>query len=471
MTLSESAEHHAEGTERNEEATYSATIHTLHKRCGVYTRPATVSSVLDMVEWRADCDLASARLLEPAAGEGEFVVQAAERLVDSVRQIGVEPRAADLRTRITAFEIYAPAADRARRRVVRKLVSMGVHRATAKACATAWIRTGDYLLSEPGPERYTHVVGNPPYVRWNKVPDRLRIVYEERLPAETTRGDLYLPFLDRSFEELKADGRCGFVCSDRWQFTAYGSGFRKKWLSRLEVLSNERVDTAQAFERKVSAYANMFVASKRAHGQGSERRVRPRHPQRGRTLTERGCVIRVGPALGVTSAFVVNGSSEEVEEQLLLPWVDGCEVLEGRIAWRGRFVVEMFDEAGVLRDLRMYPRLALRLEGYRAALKERHVVRHGAPWYRTIDRVRAIDWKRPKILVPEIAKQPRVALDEAGRVPSHGVYAIFPPSDEVEAIYGALREGGLARGLADIAPTLKNGYVRCYKRFLSEVRI
>ena len=450
---------------------YIKAIHTLHERCAVYTRPVVVSRILDMVGWRAANDLSGARLLEPAAGGGEFVLQAAARLVESVRQTGVEPRAEDLRTRITAFEIHARAAGRARRRVVRKLVSMGVHGATAKACATAWIRTGDYLLSEPAPERYTHVVGNPPYVRWNKVPEILRIAYKERLPAETTRGDLYLPFLNRALEELKGDGRCGFVCSDRWQFTSYGSGFRKKWLSRLEVLSNERVDPAEAFERNVSAYANMFVASKRAHAEGSECCVPPRRPQRGRTLTERGCLIRVGPALGVTSAFVVDGSSEEVEEQLLLPWVDGCEVLEGRIAWRGRFVVEMFDEAGALRDLRMYPRLAARLEGYRAALKERHIVRHGAPWYRTIDRVRGVDWKRRKILVPEIAKQPRVALDEAGRIPSHGVYAIFPPSDEVDAIYGALREGGLARGLANIAPTLNNGYVRCYKRFLSEVRI
>ena len=424
-----------------------------------------------MVGWRAANDLSGARLLEPAAGGGEFVLQAAVRLVDSVRRTGAEPRAGDLRTSITAFEIYAPAADRARRRVVRKLVSMGVHGATARACATAWIKTGDYLLSEPGREGYTHVVGNPPYLRWNKVPERLRMAYEQRLPAETTRGDLYLPFLDRALEELQPEGRCGLVCSDRWQFMAYGSGFRKKWLSRLEVLRNVRVDATRAFDRNVAAYANIFVASKRPPAGGGECRVGPRRPPKGRSLTERGCIIRVGPALGVTAAFVVDTSSAEVEEELLLPWVDSCEVLEGQVAWRGRFVLEMFDEAGALRDLREYPKLAARLEGYRAALKQRHVVRHGAPWYRTIDRVRGIDWQRPKILVPEIAKQPRVALDEAGRIPSHGVYAIFPPPGEVDAIYGALRNGGLARGLADIAPTLGNGYVRCYKRFLREVSI
>ena len=347
---------------------------------------------------------------------------------------------------------------------------MDVHRSTAKACAKAWIRTGDYLLSGQESEQYTHIVGNPPYVRWNKVPRRLRDCYEKQLRTETTRGDLCLPFLDRALEELKPEGLCGFVCSDRWQFAAYASGFRTKWLPRLEILSNERIDASQAFMRNVSAYANLFVAAKRSQSKVDSIRKRPRYRKSGKTLTERGCVIRVGPALGVTSAFVIESADEHVEEELLLPWVDSCEVLEGRIAWRGRFVVSIYDEAG-LRDLPMFPKLATRMERYRTALEDRYIVRQGAPWYRTIDRVRREDWERPKILLPEIAEKPRVALDEEGRIPSHGVYAIFPPAGEVEAIYGALLDGGLMRGLKGIAPTLKNGYVRCYKRFLSQVRI
>ena len=160
-----------------------------------------------------------------------------------------------------AFELYARASSAARRRVVRKLVSMRVHRSTAKSCAKAWIRTGDFLLSEKAPDEYTHVVGNPPYVRWSKMPARLRKAYEERLPSEMARGDLYLPFLDRAFDELKAEGKLGFVCSDRWLYAVYGRGFRRKWLSRLDVLSNRRVEAAEAFTRAVSAHANMLVAS------------------------------------------------------------------------------------------------------------------------------------------------------------------------------------------------------------------
>lgn len=463
--------HDAAGASRNGKTTYSEAVHTLHERCGVYTRPAVVGAILDAVKWCAASDLSRARLLEPAAGGGEFVVQAAERLVESLRRRGIEPRAGDLKPKIVAFELYARASSAARRRVVRKLVSMRVHRNTAKSCAKAWIRTGDFLLSEKAPDSYTHVVGNPPYSRWSKVPSRLRKAYEERLSSEMARGDLYLPFLDRALDELEAEGMLGFVCSDRWQYAVYGRGFRCKWLARLDVLLNRRVEAGEAFTKEVSAYANVLIASKRTHPTANVFGARPTARPRGRSLTDRGCAIRVGPALGVTPAFVFDDETADLEPGLLLPWVDSSEVQEGRVAWRGRFVVSIFDDDGGLRDLREFPRLARHLARYRGELEARYIVRHGAPWYRTIDRLRAADWRRPKILVPEIAKEPRVALDRRGFVPSHGVYAIFPPAADVEGIYEALRDGGLGRGLEGIAPTLKNGYVRCYKRFLSAVRI
>ena len=422
-----------------------------------------------MVGWLATQDLSSARLLEPAVGRGEFLVQAAERLVDSFRRRGVEPKIEQLRSRIVGLEIHAEASAGARRRVVKKMASLGIHLNTARACATAWIRTGDYLLSETAKDQYTHVVGNPPYVRWRKVPSRLRGAYEKRMP-EMARGDLYLPFLDRTLEELKPGGRCGFVCSDRWQYAAYATGFRRKWLPRIDVDANWPMEAADAFKRDVSAYASVLIASKRESAKGEEYGA-VASAKRGRSLAELGCTIRVGPALGVTRAFVLEGNFVDVEPELLLPWVDPSEVREGRVAWRGRFVVSMFDEDGKLRNLQQYPRLARHLEKYRSDLTERYIVRHGAPWYRTIDRLLAADWCRPKILLPDIAKRPRVAFDQRGYVPSHGVYAIFAAPDQLDRVYEALRDGGLAEGLDGVAPRIKNGYVRCYKRFLGAVRV
>ena len=434
----------------------------------MYTLPEVAGRILDQVGWRADSDLSKARLLEPAAGAGEFVVQAAIRLVNSWRNHGIEPRARHLRSRITAFELHPGAARDARQRVREALRSHGVHHRTAAACSTAWVRNADFLLSETPPEPYTHVVGNPPYIRWSKVPAPLKSLYEKRLPAAMARGDLFLPFLDRSFDLLAPDGRCGFLCADRWLYMAFAERFRAKWLPRLKILSNDPIPAAAAFDRPVAAYPTILIAAKRRTPREYSPAPRPSGAQ---TLEELGCTIRVGPALGHTPAFVLDPGELDVEEELLHPWLDSTELLEGEVEWKGRRVISVFDGRGRLRELRDFPLLERRLRRFEAKLRERAIVRNGAPWYRTIDRLRPADWQAPKLLIPGLARIPRVAVDRSGVVPSNGVYAVFPPEGEIDAVYDLLRDGRLAAVLSGIAPTLGNGYVRCYKHFLRQIRV
>ena len=450
----------------------SEAVEALHRRCGVYTTPDVAGRILDAVGWCADVELRSARLLEPAAGGGEFVVQAAERLVACYRENGTEPKIDVLRERILAFELHPDAARKARSRVVERLGELGIHHRTAEACGRAWIRNADFLLSDAygsGESGYTHVVGNPPYVRWSKIPAVLKVAYERHLPREVTRGDLFLPFLDRALDALQTDGRCGFLCSDRWRYTMSARNFRQKWLPLLDIVSNDPIDATDAFTRNVSAYPTILIATKRS----TPRQERPPMVARraGRTLKELGCTVKVGPALGTTPAFVLRPDEDGVEAELLFPWVGSSEIFEGAVHWEGRLIVAMFDDTGHLIDPDRFPGLAQRLEAFAPALKKRSIVQNGALWYRTIDRVRASDWSRPKLLVPELAKIPRVAVDRSGAVPSHGVYAIFARDDQVEDIYEKLRDGRLARALEGIAPKVKGGYVRCYRRFLSMIRV
>ena len=430
--------------------------------------PAVAGRILDAVGWHADTDLSNHRLLEPAAGNGEFVVQAARRLVASCRAHGIKPTVRTLRARITAFELHLGAASEAQRRVNVALQDIGVHSATASACAAAWIRNADFLVSETTASDYTHVVGNPPYIRWSRIPDCLRSIYETRLARHVTRGDLFLPFLDRAFELLRPNGQCGFLCSDRWMYMAFAAGFRHKWLPWIDIVSNDSVNPAAVFARRVDTYPTILIASKRST-------PKPPPPallrHRWQTFDDLQCVIKVGPALGHTPAFVVRPDEDDVEPELLLPWIHGSEIIEGSIQWQGRHVVAMFADDGRLLDLRSLPRLERRLKRFLPKLATRYIVRNGAPWYRTIDRIRAPDWRRPKLLVPELAKVPRIALDRSGAVPSHGVYAIFAPGDRIERIYETLRNGGLARALDGIAPRLKGNYTRCYKQFLLRARI
>jgi hypothetical protein len=449
-------------------AEVSAEIEALHRRCGVYTKATVVRRILDAVGWKADADLSSARLLEPSCGDGAFVVEAARRLIPALANRNLKLTARLLRDRITAFELHPAEAQRARESIVDTLRTLGVHHRTAQACAVAWVIEGDFLLSGVDLVEYTHTVGNPPYVRWSRVPRRLRERYERALSRTMTGGDLMLPFLDRALESLAGNGLCGFICSDRWRYMAFAEGFRKKWLPRLKIHSERAVSASSSFVDDVDSYPSILIASK-----VSERLTRKRTAVvklKGETLAELGCTVRVGPALGNTPAFVLTRDEDDVESEILHRWVDASEIREGTIAWKGRRVILMHGPDGTLIDMKRFPRLYARLRSFRARLKERAIVRNGAPWYRTIDRVRSADWSRPKLLVPEIAKIPRVAIDLSGAVPSHGVYAIFADDDNIIRIYEKLKDGQLAAALSNVAPRIGSGFVRCYKRFLMLAR-
>lgn len=441
-------------------------IQALHGRCGVYTKPAVVSRILDAIGWRAESDLSKAALLEPAAGDGAFVAEAARRLIASFVRHGHELKVQSLKARILAFELHRREARRARVRVVRVLRDLGVHKLTAQSCAQVWIVNSDFLLANLPSDVFTHAVGNPPYVRWSKIPPKLKAKYNRRLARDVTGGDLFLPFLDRSLDLLRPGGQLGCLCSDRWRFMAFANGFRDKWLPRLKIKSEDRLPSKEAFEGRVDSYPTVLIASKRASTKAVATVKRP-----GKTLEELGCVIRVGPALGHTPAFVLEPNERDVEPKSLRPWVDGSEILEGAVAWGGRRVITMHGLDGKLLDLRKFPRLKKRLARHRTTLKRRSIVRAGAEWYRTIDQVRADVWMRPKLLIPELAKIPRVAIDRSGAIPSHGVYAIFAAHDKIDEVYDLLRAGKLARALDGIAPRVKGNYVRCYKRFLAMIQI
>jgi hypothetical protein len=275
-------------------------------------------------------------------------------------------------------------------------------------------------------------------------------------------GDLFLPFLDRLLEVLTKDGRCGLICSDRWRFMGFAEHFRKKWLPNLHIESEITLSAAEAFIEDVDSYPTILIASK---GQPRKKKRAPLK-QKTQTLGELGYIVKVGPALGHTPAFVLENDEDDVEPELLRPWVDGSEIQEGAIKWGGRHVIVMYDQDGKLVDLKRFPRLKARLQRFRKQLEKRSIVKNGADWFRTIDRLVSSDWERPKLLIPELAKLPRVAIDRTGKIPSHGVYAIFAADDDVESLYDKLRDGKLAMGLMGIAPKVKGNYIRCYKRFL-----
>ncbi len=445
-------------------------IRDLHARCGVYTKLQMVRQILDDIGWTADSDLSHCRLLEPAAGDGAFVIEAAKRLLCSLERTGRPPNIETLFDRILAFELLEDEASKGRVALFRLLTKYDIGPASAKLIAKQWLRTADFLLHELTPASFSHVAGNPPYTRWSRIPQGLRKAYEATLPSDVAKGDLFLPFLDRGIEALQHRGRLGFLCSNRWQFMAFAEGFRRERLPQVNVLRNEEVDASDVYERSVSIYPSVLILEKTSQKMAPSSIAITKE----RTLSESGFEVRVGPALGCTAAYVLDADDPDVEAELLAPWVSASEIQEGQIDSTGKRVICLYDRRGKLRNLQHFPLAHARLLRFKDRLGTRTVVRsQNAPWYRPIDRVYPEAWQAPKLLIPELAKTPRIAMDISGAIPSHGVYAIFARdvAADLEELQFRLAQGGLARLLEGKAPKVKGGYVRCYKRILQNITL
>jgi len=446
----------------------AAEVAALHARCGVYTANEMVRAMLDDICWTEFADLRNANLLEPACGNGAFVTQAAIRLVRSFKAHGRAVEVATLRPAIRAFELHPAEANAAREALVAALVSEGINRSVASFLGETWITTGDFLLTDFGDLRFSHAVGNPPYARWSKIPPGLRASYSKTLPSGIAKGDIFLPFLDRTIALLKERGTLGFLCSDRWRFMAFAEAFRRDRLPEIEILKEEKVLPDEVYQRTVDIYPSKLIAKRRAPLLQAVGRAAT-----GRSLSEAGYRVKVGPALGYTPAFVLTErDAEKIESELLAPWARASDLI-GNSNPTPLWVICLHDEKGRLRDLTDYPKALGWMGIHRKKLEARSIIRDGDPyWYRPIDRVFAAPWALPKLIVPELARRPQVFLDRTGLIPSHGSYAIIPSGGEsIEALYRKLEGDGLARALRGLTPTVKGGYVRCYKRFLEMIRI
>lgn len=210
----------------------------------VYTRAWVVNLILDLAGYSETEDLASRVAVEPSAGEGAFLVPMATRLVRSCGRFG-RPLS-DAAVALQAFELDENSARVAREKVISALLGAGVDRAATEGLADCWIRVGDYLLRWPYEPAADFVIGNPPYIRLEDVPDEISTAYRRLYQTMVGRADVYVAFFEAALQQLKLGGVCGFICADRWMLNHYGTELRRfvsHGFSVETVIEMHRADT------------------------------------------------------------------------------------------------------------------------------------------------------------------------------------------------------------------------------------
>jgi type I restriction-modification system DNA methylase subunit len=212
----------------------------------VFTRRWVVEAILDLVGYTADKDLAAALIVEPACGHGAFVGPIVERLAASCRAHGRS--LSDASESLAAFDLLDHNIDASRVLAVDTLAAHGCDLPEAGRLAENWINRGDFLLRHHD-RSADYVVGNPPYIRLEHVPEARMNAYRSACRTMGGRADIYIGFFELGLAMLSPGGALGFICADRWMRNQYGKRLRDLVTESYDVeavISMHDVDAFQA---------------------------------------------------------------------------------------------------------------------------------------------------------------------------------------------------------------------------------
>lgn len=489
-------------------------------RGAVFTRREVVEFILDLTGYTADLDLAECRLLEPSFGHGDFLVPAVERLLDSQARRGIVLSPTRLRQAVRGVELHRESCSNTQTALLDVLTTRGMQTADAAALVDHWLRCDDFLLTDL-PETFTHVVGNPPYVRQERIPATLMVEYRQRYRTIYDRADLYVPFIERSLASLAPGGVVGFICADRWTKNRYGAKLRKFVADRFHVRQIVDMVDTPAFHSDVIAYPAVFVIARES---ASETRLAARPdinsgaldalakslrsagseaPANVRTvshiavgdapwLTEDGprmrllrdlearlptlgnarCTVGIGVATGADRVYVRPWDDLDVEPDRKLRLATTRDILGGDVRWGGMGVVNPFEVDGSVVDLARYPKLRAYFEAHRAALRGRRVaVDRPLYWYRTIDRIDARLVDRPKLYVADIKGIANFAWEAGGTYPHHNLYVVTSEEWDLRALRAVLMSGIARFFVSTYSVRMRGGFLRYQAQYLRRIRI
>lgn len=498
----------------------------IEERGAVFTKRWVVELVLDLAGFVADRDLVSCRTIEPAAGEGAFLVPMAERVIASCRRQG-RPDLACLNS-VLAFELDPWTADAARSALYSALLAMNVTSGDASVLAQSWIRVGDFLHEAPSLHEVDFIVGNPPYVRIEDLPVDVQSFYRSSYLTMKGRADLYIAFFEAGLRQLRPDGVCAFICADRWMLNQYGSALREMVSSQYALETVVQMHEADGFLSDVSAYPAITVirkskqravvvaradrdaekagASMLAHSvrqvadgvavalpaglaaarsetwyTGSEpwplvdprdlgilRRLESQFDAIGSEATSTR--VGIGVASGCDAIFLTTDPSL-VEPSRLLPLALADDLRTGALQWSGHYLVNPWDCDGLV-NLTDYPLLAGYLDAHIEKLSSRHCAREqGKHWYRTIDRVDPALTGRSKLYFPDIKGTIHPVLDRGTTYPHHNLYYVVSDVWDLEVL-GGLMMSRIAQFFVECyAVRMRGGTLRFQAQYLRRIRV
>lgn len=366
------------------------------------------------------------------------------------------------------------------------------------------------------------VLANPPYVRQELI-RKLKPKLREVFPGfYSGTADLYCYFYARALQLLRNGGMLVFISSNKWFRANYGKGLRATIAGLCQIRTI--IDFGELPVFGASTFPMIFIAQRfspdRAREGGQETSfihtivpsLDPPYPDVRALLAKYGQALGGGAVQGDTwrltgdatrdklarmeragvplgeyvngriyygiktgfnEAFVIDGATRArlIEDdpksaEIIKPFAVGKDIRRWRIEPKDRWLI--VTKIGV--DIKRYPAVFRHLKHWQPQLERRQD--QGEHWWELRACAYYAEFEKSKVVIPDIAKEPRFAFDKDRIFVGNTVY--FIPSDDVylcAILNSAVMWGYCCHKLTVLGDVEKGGRLRFLRQFVTALPI
>jgi adenine-specific DNA-methyltransferase len=231
-------------------ASLSRTYDTKKLLGQVYTPPTIVEKILDEAGLFSS-DFLGKTVLDPACGDGRFLREVVRRII----HYSPEGTLAENLQKIQGWDIDPEALALCRKGLDQEIEPLGLH--------IPWdLRHQDALHQLSSAQRFDFIVGNPPYIRIQHLPESQRRYLQDRYAfCRSGSTDTYVAFFELADQLLKKTGVCGFITPNSYFFSETARPLRRYFQEKQSLQLITNFGSVRVFE-KTGTYAAITIFGK-----------------------------------------------------------------------------------------------------------------------------------------------------------------------------------------------------------------
>ncbi len=464
----------------------------------VFTNKNVVQFILDEVGYCPELDLSKVTILEPASGRGAFALEIIKRLFKS-----------SLKHNFSFLEC-----------LVRNLTFVELDKDTFfELCSSIdeWIDDLTHQKNNISSEiclctnflthtfsfQYDCIVGNPPYIRHELIPENDKLVYRQKFRTFKYRADIYIPFYEYSLRLLKPNGLLSFICSNRWLYNQYGKILREQVATNYSLRKILNIEKSSPFDETVTAYPCITTIQNKKHAEkilfcednskiidfSNLTFIQVESPTSSSWqnlflhyninhqsligIEEQGFEIGIGVATGADKVFIKHKEElNGIERSRVIPLIKSSDLKNDIFTWNENYLINPYNN-DELCDLELYPHLQTYFNDNKEILVNRHTAKKTpTKWYKTIDKIKLELLHKPKLLLPDLTGNKFLFIDEGNYYPHHNIYYITAKDISSLKILGSILMSDFIKNqMSQIGIRMNGGLPRFQSQVLRQLKI